>query len=41
MVPARSILSTTTARGIPGALEGAIIQHVSGGQSLLGLKTYQ
>lgn len=41
MVPAHLIASTTTARGLPGALEGAQIKHVSGGLSILGLKSYE
>jgi phage terminase large subunit-like protein len=41
MIPAHLIHATTTARGLPGALEGAQIRHVSGGLSILGLKTYE
>jgi phage terminase large subunit-like protein len=41
MIPAHLILSTTTARGLPGALEGARIKHTSGGQSILGFKSYE
>ena len=41
MVPAHLIVSTITARGLAGALEGARVRHVSGGLSLLGLKTYE
>lgn len=41
MIPAHLIVSTQSARGLIGALEGAVIKHVSGGQSILGLKTYE
>tara|TARA_R110000737_G_scaffold279612_2_gene286325 strand:- start:1651 stop:3078 length:1428 start_codon:yes stop_codon:yes gene_type:complete len=41
MVPSHLIASTISSRGLPGALEGAVIRHVSGGESLLGLKTYE
>jgi phage terminase large subunit-like protein len=41
MIPGHLIESTTTARGLPGALEGARIKHVAGGYSLLGLKSYE
>jgi phage terminase large subunit-like protein len=41
MIPAHLIITTQTARGLPGALEGAVVQHVSGGQSIVGLKTYE
>jgi len=41
MIPAHLIRSTQTARGLPGALEGAVVSHVSGGQSIIGLKTYE
>jgi phage terminase large subunit-like protein len=41
MVPGHLILSTISSRGLPGALEGGVIRHVSGGNSLLGLKTYE
>jgi phage terminase large subunit-like protein len=30
-----------TARGLPGALEGARIKHVSGGEAMLGFKSYE
>ena len=41
MIPAHLIVSTISSRGLPGALEGAVIKHASGGTSLLGLKTYE
>lgn len=41
MIPAHLIVSTTAARGLPGALEGARVKHTSGGQSILGLKSYE
>ena len=42
MIPVHLVTSTTTARGgLAGALEGALVRHVSGGTSLLGLKTYE
>lgn len=41
MIPAHLIASTTAARGLPGALEGARVKHTSGGQSILGLKSYE
>ena len=41
MIPAHLIASTISSRGLPGALEGAVIKHASGGTSLLGLKTYE
>jgi phage terminase large subunit-like protein len=42
MIPAHLILQTTAARGgLAGAIEGAPVRHESGGESLLGLKTYE
>jgi phage terminase large subunit-like protein len=41
MIPAHLIEKTITARGLAGALEGAQVRHVSGGLSLVGLKTYE
>lgn len=41
MIPAHLIVSTISSRGLPGALEGAVVKHASGGHSLLGLKTYE
>jgi phage terminase large subunit-like protein len=41
MIPAHLIAHTITARGLPGAAEGAEIKHVSGGVSILGLKSYE
>ena len=42
MIPAHLIVSTTAARGgLAGAIETALVRHVSGGQSILGLKTYE
>lgn len=40
MIPAHLIVQTTPARGIPGAIETAVIKHVKG-RSILGLKTYE
>ena len=41
MIPAHLIARTITARGLAGALEGAQVRHVTGGLSLLGLKSYE
>ncbi len=41
MIPAHLIEKTINARGLAGALEGAQVRHVSGGLSLVGLKTYE
>jgi phage terminase large subunit-like protein len=41
MIPAHLIVRTIASRGLPGALEGAVVRHVSGGESVLGLKTYE
>lgn len=41
MIPAHRIEKTITARGLPGALEGAVVKHASGGRSILGLKSYE
>lgn len=41
MIPAHLIEKTVTARGLPGALEGATVQHASGGLSVIGLKSYE
>lgn len=42
MIPPHCIVSTTAARGgLAGAIETAVIRHLSGGQSILGLKTYE
>ena len=41
MIPAHLIASMTTARGLHGALDGAQVKHVSGGLSVLGLKSYE
>ena len=41
MVPAHLIEKTISARGLAGALEGAQVRHVSGGLSLVGLKSYE
>lgn len=42
MIPAHVIHAVTAARGgLAGAIETAQIRHVSGGQSILGLKTYE
>ena len=41
MIPAHLIARTITARGLAGALEGAQVRHVTGGMSLLGLKSYE
>jgi len=42
MIPAHLILQTTLARGgLSGSLESMAVQHVSGGTSIIGLKTYE
>ena len=42
MLPAHTILGTTLARGgLSGSLEAIQVQHVTGGTSLIGLKTYE
>ncbi len=41
MIPGHLLASTIVARGLPGALEGARVKHVSGGESILGLKSYE
>lgn len=41
MIPAHLINRVISARGLPGASEGAEIKHVTGGTSVLGLKSYE
>lgn len=42
MIPSHLILeSTRRPHGLPGSIESAYIRHVTGGKSLLGLKTYE
>ena len=41
MIPAHLIEKTINARGLAGALEGAQVRHISGGLSLVGLKSYE
>lgn len=42
MIPSHLILeSTRRPHGLPGSIESAYIRHVSGGKSLIGLKTYE
>ena len=42
MIPAHLIVQTTAARGgLVGAIEGVRVRHMSGGESLLGFKTYE
>jgi phage terminase large subunit-like protein len=42
MIPAHLILSTTLQRGgLSGSLETITVRHVSGGTSVIGLKTYE
>jgi phage terminase large subunit-like protein len=40
LIPGDLILSTKHRQGVPDALDGAVIKHVSGGSSILGFKTY-
>lgn len=40
-IPHYVITSTTPARGLPGAIETAHIQHASGGTSVLAFKSYE
>jgi hypothetical protein len=39
-IPAKAIISTTAARGVPGLIDTAVIQHASGGRSTVSLKSY-
>ena len=39
-IPKDAIAELVTARGIPDLLDSIKIKHVSGGQSVIGLKTY-
>lgn len=41
MIPGDLISSPTKRSGVPNALEGALVQHVSGGFSSINLKTYE
>jgi len=40
-VPHHLIADTTTARGLPGAIETAYVKHTSGGTSVLSFKSYE
>lgn len=40
MIPGRAILDVSPARGIPDAIDTLRVQHVSGGQSRLGFKSF-
>lgn len=40
-LPSYLIADTTTARGLPGAIETAYVKHVSGGTSVLAFKSYE
>lgn len=40
MIPHAHLVDTTRRQGLTGALDGAIVKHVSGGNSMLGFKTY-
>jgi phage terminase large subunit-like protein len=40
MIPHANIVDTTRRQGLVGALDGVIVNHVSGGNSMLGFKTY-
>jgi phage terminase large subunit-like protein len=39
-IPHVDILSYTRRQGVPNALDGVMVQHVSGGISMLGFKSY-
>ena len=39
-IPKDALLECVSARGIPGLLDTIKVKHVSGGQSVIGLKTY-
>ena len=41
MIPGDLIRSTRTRRGIPNAIELAFVRHISGGTSILTLKSYE
>ncbi len=41
MIRASDIISSVNRAGIPGAVDTAFIQHISGGRSRLGLKSYE
>ncbi|PGH59451.1 DNA packaging protein [Azospirillum palustre] len=41
MIPKRAIVETSSARGIAEALDTVTVNHKSGGQSLLGFKSYE
>lgn len=40
-VPRNAILSTSRQAGVPAALQGAVVRHASGGNSILGFKSYE
>lgn len=40
MVPKACLAATTRRQGVPHALDGALVRHVSGGNSMLGFKSY-
>jgi phage terminase large subunit-like protein len=40
MIPHAHLADVTRRQGLVGALEGVIVKHVSGGNSMLGFKTY-
>ena len=39
-IPHEDLISYTRRQGVSSALDGYIVQHVSGGQSMLGFKSY-
>ena len=40
LIPAANIIRTDNRMGVPGAIGAAHVQHISGGVSMLGLKSY-
>lgn len=41
LIPGRSIINTTPARGIADALDSVVVRHKSGGESVLLFKSYE
>lgn len=40
LIPGNNLISTSSRQGVPDALDGMMVKHVSGGNSTLGFKSY-
>jgi len=40
MIPHANVVDVTRRQGLVGALDGVVVKHASGGNSMLGFKTY-